>query len=233
MHESAATTGSVRLNKFIAQALGVSRRTADELIAQGEITVNEQPAQLGQHLSPDDVVRHRGQVLTPQHHQLIILHKPAGYLCSRASQGGVPTIYALLPPELHHLKPVGRLDKDSSGLILLTNDGDFAHQMTHPSFAKTKRYLVTLNTDLQPLHRQMISDFGINLPDGRSQLGLERQHGGDERRWIVQMSEGRNRQIRRTFAALGYTVKKLHRTNFGNYSLGDIQRGEWRELPIA
>lgn len=233
MHESAATTGSVRLNKFIAQALGVSRRTADELIAQGEITVNEQPAQLGQHLSPDDAVRHRGRVLSLRQHQLIILHKPTGYLCSRASQGGVPTIYTLLPPELHHLKPVGRLDKDSSGLILLTNDGDFAHQMTHPSFAKTKRYLVTLNTDLQPLHRQMISDFGINLPDGRSQLGLERQHDGDERRWIVQMSEGRNRQIRRTFAALGYTVKKLHRTNFGNYSLGDIQRGEWRELPIA
>lgn len=225
-------SSSQRLNKFIAQALGVSRRAADKLIAQGEIMVNEQPAQLGQHLSPDDVVHHRGRVLSLRQRQLIILHKPTGYLCSRASQGGVPTIYALLPPELHHLKPVGRLDKDSSGLILLTNDGDFAHQMTHPSFAKTKRYLVTLDADLQPLHRQMISDFGINLPDGRSQLGLERQHDGDERRWIVQMSEGRNRQIRRTFAALGYTVKKLHRTDFGAYALGELRRGEWRGIDL-
>lgn len=224
-------TGS-RLNKFVALSLGVSRRAADELIAAGKITVNDAPAHLGQHLAADDTVRHNGRVIAPQRHQLILLHKPTGYLCSRASQGGVPTIYALLPPELHHLKPVGRLDKDSSGLILLTNEGDFAHQMTHPSFAKTKRYLVTLDADLQPLHRQMISDFGINLPDGMSRLGLERQHDGDERRWIVQMSEGRNRQIRRTFAALGYTVKKLHRTNFGNYSLGDIRRGQWREIAI-
>ena len=222
-----------RLNKFVALALGVSRRAADELIEQGRITVNEQQAHLGQHLEPHDTVRHDGTVISPQHHQLILLHKPTGYLCSRASQGGVPTIYALLPPELHHLKPVGRLDKDSSGLILLTNDGDFAHQMTHPSFHKIKRYLVTLDADLQPLHRQMISDFGINLPDGLSQLGLERQHDGDDRRWIVQMSQGRNRQIRRTFAALGYTVKKLHRTNFGNYSLGDIKRGQWRDIDIA
>lgn len=130
---------------------------------------------------------------------------------------------------LHHLKPVGRLDKDSSGLILMTNDGDFAHSMTHPSFYKIKRYLVTIDQPLQPLHRQMINDFGVQLPDGRSQLTLERQHEGDDYRWIVEMSEGRNRQIRRTFDALGYTVKKLHRTNFGNYSLGDLKRGEWRE----
>jgi 23S rRNA pseudouridine2605 synthase len=79
----------------------------------------------------------------------------------------------------------------------------------------------------------MISDFGVDLPDGRSQLTLERQHDGDDTRWIIQMSEGRNRQIRRTFAALGYTVTKLHRTDFGNYSLGDIKRGEWQELDIS
>ena len=111
----------------------------------------------------------------------------------------------------------------------MTNDGDFAHSMTHPSFYKIKRYLVTIDQPLQPLHRQMINDFGVQLPDGRSQLTLERQHEGDGYRWIVEMSEGRNRQIRRTFDALGYTVKKLHRTNFGNYSLGDLKRGEWRE----
>ena len=222
-----------RLNKFVALALGVSRRQADELIEQGRVTVNDQPAKLGQRITTTDIIRHGNKRLTAQTHQLILLHKPVGYLCSRASQGGAPTIYELLPKSLHHLKPVGRLDKDSSGLILLTNDGDFAHQMTHPSFYKIKHYLVTLDQPLQPLHQQMINDFGVQLPDGPSQLTLERQHEGDDHRWIVQMSEGRNRQIRRTFAALGYTVTKLHRTDFGNYSLGDIKRGEFVKQPFT
>lgn len=222
-----------RLNKFVALALGVSRRQADELIEQGKVTVNDQPATLGQRITTADIIRYDNKPLTAQTHQLILLHKPVGYLCSRASQGGVPTIYELLPTNLHHLKPVGRLDKDSSGLILLTNDGDFAHQMTHPSFYKIKRYLVTLDQPLQPLHRQMINDFGVQLPDGPSRLTLERQHDGDDHRWIVQMSEGRNRQIRRTFAALGYTVAKLHRTDFGNYTLGDIKRGEFQESKLT
>ena len=222
-----------RLNKFVALSLGVSRRKADELIEKGKIIVDGQPARLGQQISKVNHVSYNGNSLKIQDKKLIALNKPVGYLCSRASQGGVPTIYELLPTSLHHLKPVGRLDKDSSGLILLTNDGDFAHQMTHPSFYKIKRYLVTLDQPLQPLHRQMINDFGVQLPDGPSRLTLERQHDGDDRRWIVQMSEGRNRQIRRTFAALGYTVKKLHRTDFGSYSLGGMKRGEFQESNLT
>ena len=221
-----------RLNKFVALSLGVSRRKADELIEKGKIIVDGQPARLGQQISEVNHVSYNGNSLKTQDKKLIALNKPVGYLCSRASQGGVPTIYELLPKGLHRLKPVGRLDKDSSGLILLTNDGDFAHQMTHPSFYKMKRYLVTLDQPLQPLHRQMINDFGVQLPDGPSRLTLERQHDGDDRRWIVQMSEGRNRQIRRTFAALGYTVAKLHRTDFGSYSLGGMKRGEWQEINL-
>ena len=223
----------MRLNKFVALSLGVSRRKADELIEQGKILVNGDRAVLGRQISQSDTVLYNSRELHIQPKKLILLHKPVGYLCSRASQGGIPTIYELLPTSLHHLKPVGRLDKDSSGLILLTNDGDFAHQMTHPSFYKMKRYLVTLDQPLQPLHRQMINDFGVQLPDGPSRLTLERQHDGDDRRWIVQMSEGRNRQIRRTFAALGYTVKKLHRTDFGNYSLGGMKRGEFQESNLT
>ena len=222
-----------RLNKFVALSLGVSRRKADELIEKGKIIVDGQPAKLGQQISKVNHVSYNGNSLKIQDKKIIALNKPVGYLCSRASQGGVPTIYELLPKSLHHLKPVGRLDKDSSGLILLTNDGDFAHHMTHPSFYKIKRYLVTLDQPLQPLHRQMINDFGVQLPDGPSRLTLERQHDGDDRRWIVQMSEGRNRQIRRTFAALGYTVAKLHRTDFGNYSLGSLKKGQWIEEKIT
>ncbi len=222
-----------RLNKFVALSLGVSRRKADELIEKGKIIVDGQPARLGQQISEVNHVSFNGNSLKIQYKKIIALNKPVGYLCSRASQGGVPTIYKLLPKSLHHLKPVGRLDKDSSGLILLTNDGDFAHHMTHPSFYKIKRYLVTLDQPLQPLHRQMINDFGVQLPDGPSRLTLERQHEGDEHRWIVQMSEGRNRQIRRTFAALGYTVTKLHRTDFGSYSLGSLKKGQWIEEKIT
>jgi pseudouridylate synthase len=224
---------SWRLNKFVALSLGISRRKADELIEKGKIIVDGQPARLGQQISSTNQITYDGQSLEIQRKKLIALHKPTDYLCSRASQGGVPTIYKLLPKHLHHLKPVGRLDKDSSGLILLTNDGDFAHTMTHPSFYKIKRYLVTIDKPLQPLHRQMINDFGVQLPDGPSQLTLERQHDGDDYRWIVQMSEGRNRQIRRTFDALGYTVKKLHRTDFGKYSLGELKRSEWKEEQIS
>ena len=224
---------SWRLNKFVALSLGVSRRKADELIEKGKIIVDGQPARLGQQISSTNQITYDGQSLEIQPKKMIVLHKPTGYLCSRTSQGGVPTIYKLLPKNLHHLTPVGRLDKDSSGLILLTNDGDFAHTMTHPSFYKIKRYLVTIDKPLQPLHRQMINDFGVQLPDGPSQLTLERQHDGDDYRWIVQMSEGRNRQIRRTFDALGYTVKKLHRTDFGKYSLGELKRGEWKEEQIS
>ena len=222
-----------RLNKFVALSLGISRREADTLIERGDIVVNGESAQLGRQITPDDHVLYQGKTLSANKYQLIVLHKPTGYLCSRASQGGVPTIYELLPSHLRHLKPVGRLDKDTSGIILLTNDGDFAHQMTHPSFRKTKRYFATLDRPLQPLHHQMINNIGVELPDGRSQLSLARQHDGDDRRWIVEMTEGRNRQIRRTFQALGYTVTKLHRTDFGNYALGDIPRGDWREIDIS
>ena len=217
----------------MALALGVSRRQADDLIAKGKVTINNAPAQLGARVAPGDTVSCSGQPLTLRQYTYLALNKPTGYVCSRRRQGDTPTIYELLPQSLHHLKPVGRLDQDSSGLLLLTNDGDFAYRMTHPSFKKQKRYLVTLDTPLQPLHQQMISDHGVTLPDGPSKLLLTRQIEGDGTHWIVEMSEGRNRQIRRTFSALGYTVTKLHRTNFGSYALGDIPRGEHKIISIS
>ena len=155
-----------------------------------------------------------------------------GYVCSRRAQGDNPTIYDLIPHQYHALKPVGRLDRNSSGLRLLTNDGDFAYRMTHPKFAKTKVYHVQLDHDLAPLHQQMISDFGIQLDDGTSQLSLMRLSESNRHEWQVTMSEGRNRQIRRTFLALGYTVKKLHRVQFGNYALGDMKEGELESVDM-
>ncbi len=217
-----------RLNKYLALHLGVSRRQADDLITQGRVAINGTSAIIGARVQPGDAVTVGGkQVSDTTKLVYLALNKPVGYVCSRKQQGDNPTIYSLLPAEYHVLKPVGRLDRDSSGLILLTNDGDFALRMTHPRYAKVKRYEVSLDRALEPLHQQMISDFGVDLPDGKSQLTLERQ-SDDRRDWVVTMSEGRNRQIRRTFAALGYTVTQLHRTNFGIYALGDLAPGSYR-----
>lgn len=221
---------SERLNKYLAFHLGLSRREADDLITQGAVTVNGDVAELGGRVEPTQSVAVNGKLVAQkQSYTYLALHKPMGYVSSRKQQGDNPTLYALLPQALHHLKPVGRLDKDSSGLLLLTDDGDFAFQMTHPKFYKVKKYEVTLNKPLEPLHQQMISDYGIQLEDGPSKLSLERK---DEARkeWFVTMHEGRNRQIRRTFAALGYDVPVLHRTSFGPYELGKLASGTYETV---
>jgi 23S rRNA pseudouridine2605 synthase len=221
----------LRLNKHLALQLGISRREADNLIDKGSITINGGVAILGARIHPGDNVQIKGKEISGgTTFRYLIFNKPVGYVCSRRAQGDNPTIYSLLPKEYHVLKPVGRLDKNSSGLILLTNDGDFAYQMTHPKFHKVKVYHVQLDHDLAPLHQQMISDHGITLEDGSSKLSLERLSDENRSEWKITMSEGRNRQIRRTFAALGYEVEKLHRTHFGPFALSnELQSGSYLE----
>lgn len=221
-----------RLNKYLALQLGISRREADLLIEKGRVTLDGTPATLGARVTDEKILVDNKPVTTSTALQYIALHKPVGYVCSRKPQGDAPTVYSLLPKEFHALKLVGRLDKDSSGLILLTNDGDFAYRMTHPKFAKTKVYKVKLDNELAPLHQQMIADYGVQLEDGTSQFALMRLSDNHRQDWQVTMSEGRNRQIRRTFTALGYTVIKLHRVQFGNYSLGDMKSKEYKVVDI-
>lgn len=244
----------LRLNKFLAERIGVSRREADELISAGKVTVNGTVAGLGFSLpAPESLdifpkVCYNGKIVPLSADFLYLaFNKPVGYVCSRRAQGDAPTLYALLPSKYQKLKTVGRLDKDSSGLILLTNDGDFAFQMTHPKFRKTKVYEVELDRPLAPLHQQMISDYGVEIGDGISKFKIIKNEapGGNLQTdsssnpalasgktptsptYIVILSEGRNRQIRRTFAALGYTVTKLHRTQFGKYELGNLESGKY------
>lgn len=219
----------MRINKFVASATGMSRRAADTAITAGRVLVNGAEPAFGQEVTHQDQVTLDGQKLSALKVQTIALNKPAGYVTSRDGQGA-KTIYDLLPASLHHLKPVGRLDKDSSGLLLLTNDGDLAQQLTHPSNRKTKVYEVVLDKPLAPLHRQMISDMGIRLDDGPSQFHIERLTDGDDQHWRITMQEGRNRQIRRTFAAIGYTVTGLHRTQFGQFQLGDLAAGRYQTI---
>ena len=215
-----------RLNKYLALQLGISRREADNLIEHRKVTINDTVAALGARFTAGDAIAVNGKMVADSTAtQYILFNKPVGYVCSRKAQGDNPTIYALLPKEFSILKPVGRLDKDSSGLILLSNDGDFAFRMTHPKFNKKKIYHVQLDRPLEPLHQQMISDFGVQLEDGKSQFIVSRID--NQPTYEIVMSEGRNRQIRRTFAALGYEVTQLHRTQFGNYNLNDLKSGSF------
>ena len=149
-----------RLNKQLALWLGVSRRQADDLIANGHIAVNNRLAAIGQRVSPTDQITIDHKPINQQAiYQLIAVNKPVGFTCSRRHQKNDRNIYDLLPAEFASLKTVGRLDKNSSGLILLSNDGDFIYRMTHPSFQKIKIYKVRLDQELKPLHQQMISEF--------------------------------------------------------------------------
>jgi len=224
----------MRINKFLALATGISRRSADAELTRGSVQVNGTMASLGQQVTSADIIVYNGRQLDTKilqanaSHTTIMLNKPVGYVVSRNGQGS-RTIYDLLPAQYHNLKPIGRLDKDSSGLLLLTNDGQLAHDLTHPSRQKEKVYEIQLDKPLQPLHRQMISDHGIQLDDGVSKFMVERLREGDDMQWRVVMHEGRNRQIRRTFAALGYTVTKLHRTTFGRFMLSGLPSGSYSE----
>lgn len=216
----------MRINKYVALATGLSRRAADSLVEQGKIAVKGITAGSGLLVEETDKVTLEGQVLTIPVKSTIIMHKPRGYVVSRNGQGS-KTVYDLLPAGYRHLKPVGRLDKDSSGLLLMTNDGNLANELTHPNRQKIKIYEIIIDKPLQPLHHQMISDIGIQLKDGVSKLLLERIEETNDLNWRVTMTEGRNRQIRRTFEALGYTVRQLHRTHFGPYTLNKLQPGKF------
>ncbi len=224
----------VRLNKFLASRLGISRREADDLIMGGKIIVNGAPAVTGVKVDKNDKVCYNKKIIPfATEYSYFAFHKPIGYVCSRRAQGPTPTLYDLLPPSLRKLKTVGRLDKDTSGLILLTDDGDFAYQMTHPKFKKEKVYQVTLDHSLTPLHQQMISDYGVEIGDGLSQFQIIRDEAyPDRQHFTLILTEGRNRQIRRTFSALGYEVMELHRTQFGIYNLGSLESGKWQEIKI-
>jgi 23S rRNA pseudouridine2605 synthase len=219
----------MRINKFVATATGLSRRAADRAITDHRVLVNNQIASIGLQVSTSDTVTlDGGTIKPPEIVTTIMLNKPAGYVCSRSGQGS-QTIYNLLPTKLHYLKPVGRLDKNSSGLLVMTNDGELANQLTHPRYMKTKIYEVSLDKALQPSDQKMITNNGVQLDDGPSKLLLTslEPHG---RIWQVTMQEGRNRQIRRTFAALGYDVQRLHRTTFGPYRLGNLDESAHRVM---
>lgn len=216
----------MRINQFIAHSTALSRRKADEAVVQGRVGINGQPATAGSQVEPSDTVTLDGRVITPAVKTItVLLNKPVGYVCSKDGQGS-KTVYDLLPAEYRSLKIAGRLDKDSSGMVILTNDGVLLNELTHPSFNKEKIYDVTLDRPLTDEDRYKITEQGVDIGDKRLSRFQIIQNSKLEIR--VSLTEGRNRQIRRTFAALGYRVTSLRRLQVSGITLSELGNGSYK-----
>ncbi|HLL47272.1 MAG TPA: pseudouridine synthase [Longimicrobiaceae bacterium] len=225
----------VRLQVFIARSGLASRRGAEELIAEGRVWVNgESVTSPGTKVIPGvDRVEVDGEAISSAVETMwVALHKPKGYVTTRHDPYGRKTIYELLPGKLHHLFHVGRLDRDSEGILLLTNDGPGANRFLHPRFGVTKEYLV--DVDGRPTAeelRRLVS--GVELEDGVARAeSAERMHQVDLDVWRIRvvLREGKKREVRRMLDAVGHPVRRLIRRRFGPVELGELPSGRWRVL---
>ena len=223
-----------RLQKLLAERGLGSRRSAERLISAGRVTVNGSvAAQLGVKVNDAlDNITIDGQPL-PKLPRLryVMLNKPTGYLCSVVDEHGKKTVLSLLPPQPERLYPVGRLDYNSSGLLLLTNDGTLAHKLLHPANEVKKTYLVKVAgpvsaADLNKLRQGLLLEDGPTAP---AQVELIRR-GSSRSILEITMHEGRKRQVRRMCECIGHPVRQLTRLSFGALRLGRLKLGEWREL---
>ncbi len=217
----------MRINRFISIATGLSRRAADKLISSGNVLLNDHVATIGEDVSDKDQLKINDQLLKlPDKYKLILFNKPSGYIVSRKGQGQ-KTIYDILDNKYFKLKPIGRLDKDSSGLLLLTNDGILANKLTHPKNMKQKTYIISTDKLITPEDLKLLNK-GILLDDGVSKLKIN--YLNSEFNYKIVIHEGRNRQIRRTLSKLGYNITTLHRISFGKYLIGNLKPGEVKEI---
>ncbi len=222
----------MRLNQFLARSGNISRRKADELIGQGRVMVNGKRAKLGQQIQEtEDEVRidEVQQTMTTRMYYYLV-YKPVGYVSTTSDPEGRPTVIDLVPDEVK-LYPVGRLDIDSEGLIILTNDGDYAYQMTHPKFEVKKTYRVLTNKRIKPKQLDQLRR-GIFLADGLTapaEVDVLAESGKGN--WIeITIHEGRHRQIRRMLDHLGLETKRLIRIREGEVELGQLKPGEYRQF---
>ncbi|MBI2301126.1 MAG: rRNA pseudouridine synthase [Armatimonadetes bacterium] len=218
-----------RLQKLIANAGVCSRRAAEKLILAGRVTVNGRVVtELGSGAEPSDEVAVDGDVITvPKRHRYVALHKPAGVVTTRKDPEGRETVYDLLYAEDVALHPVGRLDRDSTGLLLLTNDGELTHRLTHPRYGVEKVYQVWTRPWPQ---KAMLAKLrrGVELEDGPAVPKAARIAAPDS--YEVTVAEGRNREVRRIFEALGLEILLLRRVRIGPIGLGHLKEGKARPL---
>lgn len=227
------TDDRIRLQKYLSQCAVASRRKAEELILAGKVKVNGQVAGLGDKVSPrNDTVTVCGKkIVSSKKHYYILLHKPRGFITTMEDEMGRKCVAELVKDVGARVYPVGRLDKDSEGMLIMTNDGEFANAMTHPSKHIPKTYRVTVRPNVT---EDMLVKFSTGMEiDGKMTAPadahiLEKQ----ENRVVLEivLYEGRNRQIRKMCEALGLEVARLKRTSIGSIKLGMVPQGKWREL---
>ncbi|MFA6917589.1 MAG: pseudouridine synthase [Candidatus Gracilibacteria bacterium] len=223
----------MRINKFIASYSSFSRRKADELILTGRVQVNnKQVKTLGIDIDQEkDTVKIDNKTITPNEKKIYLaLHKPARYLTTRQDEFGRKTIMELLP-DIENLKPVGRLDYETEGLLLISNDGEFINTHTHPRYECEKEYLATLEGPLTAQEKQKL-ESGIMIEDKKTYPAkiVILSQSNDETFLRITIHEGRNRQIRKMFDSLNRHVKYLKRIRIGEINLGDLKKGAYRPL---
>ena len=218
-----------RLHKILASAGVASRRKAEQLIAEGRVQVNGETAKVGDFSDPDtdDIVADGNQVSAEQKRYLL-LNKPTGYVTTVTDPHGRPTVMDLVDVR-ERVYPIGRLDTDTEGLLLLTNDGNFSQRMAHPRFEIEKTYRAELRSPLSP-EGEMLLARGIRLEDGPTAPAQLRVVSKRRRRVDITIHEGRNRIVRRMLASVGSPVTRLRRISIGTLNLDDVPKGRWREL---
>lgn len=224
----------MRINRFLAWAGLASRRKADELVRAGRVRINGHiQRSVGFTVDPDiDQVMVDGRPVKPPPEELvIILHKPAGYLVSRRSQGGKPTIYSILPPEVSHLHPVGRLDFDTDGVQLLTNDGELSRRLEHPRYRIERVYRAVVRDAPKP-EKIKLAQAGVDLGDKTRARAEIRIHKRQARQMTVEViiREGRKHEVKRLLAWAGAPVRQLTRVSFAQIKIGRLAPGAYRKL---
>jgi len=224
--------GDMRLNKYIAHAGIASRRKADELIAEGLVTVNGVVIkEMGHRVKSDDVIAFKGKTVKAENFIYILLNKPKDYITTTNDERDRKTVMELIAGACkERVYPVGRLDRNTTGLLLLTNDGDLMQKLTHPSKGVKKVYQATLNNALTKADMEKIA-AGVKLEDGLAQVdAIAYADPKDKREIGIEIHIGKNRVVRRIFESLGYDVVKLDRVLFAELTKKDLPRGKWRFL---
>jgi 23S rRNA pseudouridine2605 synthase len=222
---------AMRLNRYLAQSGVASRRAVEEIILAGRVTINGAVCtELSSQVEATDSVKVDGKLVRPAEPIYVLLNKPVDYLTTKSDDRARPTIYHLLPKNLHQLAHVGRLDMDSEGLLILTNDGELTLRLTHPRYKMPKEYLVTLDREFEMADLAKVKR-GVYLAEGRARFDSLTKLNSRQVR--VVLTQGLTRQIRRVFAAIGYKVRNLRRTKIGPLSDSVLKPGEFRLLRPA